>query len=90
VVALNRAVAVAELRGPAAVSPRSRRSRRTNGSPSTSLWAARADLLARAGDHPAADAAYQRAIGLASDAAVRRFLEASPGRSARDLARRVT
>ncbi len=46
-------------------------------SPNTSrmLGAARADLLARAGHADAAGAAYQRAIGLASDDAVRRFLQ---------------
>src|SRR5262249_48685264 len=38
-------------------------------------WAARAGLLARADDVAAADAAYQRAIGLESDPAVRRFLQ---------------
>jgi predicted RNA polymerase sigma factor len=38
-------------------------------------WAARADLLARCGQRAQALAAYQRAIGLESDAAVRRFLQ---------------
>jgi RNA polymerase sigma-70 factor (ECF subfamily) len=38
-------------------------------------WAARADLLARAGYADAAGPAYQRAIGLASDPAVRTFLQ---------------
>jgi RNA polymerase sigma-70 factor (ECF subfamily) len=37
-------------------------------------WAARAALLARTGDAQAAAEAYQRAIGLESDPAVRRFL----------------
>ncbi|HVN38937.1 MAG TPA: RNA polymerase subunit sigma-70, partial [Myxococcota bacterium] len=36
--------------------------------------AARAELLARGGDAAAADLAYERAIGLESDPAVRRFL----------------
>jgi RNA polymerase sigma-70 factor (ECF subfamily) len=38
-------------------------------------WAARAGLLARTGEADAADAAYERAIGLEADPAVRRFLE---------------
>lgn len=38
-------------------------------------WAARAELLRRTGDAPAARAAYERAIGLASDPAVREFLQ---------------
>jgi len=38
-------------------------------------WAARAALLARSGDAHAAAQAYQRAIGLESDPAVRRFLQ---------------
>ena len=37
-------------------------------------WAARADLLARAGDAESAREAYDRAIGLEADPAVRRFL----------------
>lgn len=38
-------------------------------------WAARADLLSRLGRSDAAKAAYQRAIGLEADPAVRRFLQ---------------
>ena len=38
-------------------------------------WAARAALLARAGNAQAAAEAYRRAIGLESDPAVRRFLQ---------------
>ena len=38
-------------------------------------WAARAGVLARVGDRDAADVAYERAIGLETDPAVRRFLE---------------
>jgi RNA polymerase sigma-70 factor (ECF subfamily) len=38
-------------------------------------WAARADLLSRAGERSAAQAAYRRAIGLEPDGAVRRFLQ---------------
>ena len=76
VVALNRAIAVGELRGPAAglaaLDPLTGDARLADYQP---LWAARADLLARTGERAAADAAYQRAIGLESDPAVRRFLE---------------
>ena len=38
-------------------------------------WAARADLLARMGERAAARAAYDQAIGLEADPAVRRFLQ---------------
>jgi len=38
-------------------------------------WSARAHLLARAGDHDAARPAYDRAIGLEIDPAIRRFLQ---------------
>jgi RNA polymerase sigma-70 factor (ECF subfamily) len=39
------------------------------------FWAARAGLLARLPDIAQADSAYQRAIGLEADPAVRRFLQ---------------
>jgi RNA polymerase sigma-70 factor (ECF subfamily) len=75
VVAINRAVAMAELEGPAAalavldgVAP----DRRLAGY--QSYWAARADLLARTGAAAEAHDAYDRAIGLERDDAVRRFL----------------
>jgi RNA polymerase sigma-70 factor (ECF subfamily) len=75
VVALNRAVAVAEVRGPeaglAALDAIASDRRLADYQP---YWAARADLLAQSGDSAAADAAYERAIGLESDPAVRRFL----------------
>ena len=38
-------------------------------------WAARAELLAKAGAHEEARQAYEIAIGLERDPAVRRFLE---------------
>jgi len=38
-------------------------------------WAARAGLLARSGERAAAEAAYERAIGLEADPAVRDFLQ---------------
>jgi RNA polymerase sigma-70 factor (ECF subfamily) len=75
VVAINRAVAVAETRGPAAglaaLDALADDPRLAAYQP---YWAARAGLLARTGEADAADEAYQRAIGLESDPAVRRFL----------------
>jgi len=38
-------------------------------------WAARADLLSRAGAHDDAHHAYEMAIGLERDDAIRRFLQ---------------
>lgn len=76
VVAINRAVAIAETRGAAeglaALDAIATDARLTDYQP---FWAARAGLLARVGDTLAADAAYARAIGLEADAAVRRFLQ---------------
>jgi len=76
VVAVNRAVALAETRGPAAgleaLDALAEDRRLAEYQP---YFAARAGLLARAGKHPEADRAYERAIGLESDPAVRRFLE---------------
>ncbi len=75
VVEINRAVALAELRGPAdglaVLDALSNDARLVDYQP---YWAARAGLLARAGDVDAAERAYERAIGLESDPAVRRFL----------------
>lgn len=51
-------------------------------------WAARAALLARAQQHEAAAEAYGRAIGLASDPAVRRFLQGELERAAPSPAQR--
>jgi RNA polymerase sigma-70 factor (ECF subfamily) len=76
VVAVNRAIAVAETRGPAAgltaLDALADDARLAEYQP---YWAARAGLLARTGGIDAADQAYQRAIGLESDPAVRRFLQ---------------
>ncbi len=76
VVAINRAIAVAENRGAAdglaALDALAEDARLRNYQP---YWAARAGLLARTGDVAAADAAYERAIGLNTDPAVRRFLQ---------------
>jgi RNA polymerase sigma-70 factor (ECF subfamily) len=76
VVAINRAVAVAEQQGPEAglalLDGLANDRRLGDYQP---FWAARAGLLARLGDVDEADRAYERAIGLEADAAVRRFLE---------------
>lgn len=76
VVALNRAVVIAELRGApaglAALDAIAEDKRLADYQP---YWAARADLQARLSDKPAANEAYLRAIGLESDPAVRNFLE---------------
>ena len=76
VVAINRAVAIAETRGAAAglaaldaIAPDPRLA------DYQPYWAARAGLLARTEAIADADHAYQRAIGLEADPAVRRFLQ---------------
>jgi len=76
VVAINRAVAIAEARGPTealyALDELSGEDCLADYEP---YWAARAGLLARIGEVALADEAYERAIGLESDPAVRKFLE---------------
>jgi len=76
VVAINRAIAIAETDGPAAglaaLSAVESDSRLAQYQP---YWAARAALLDAAGDIAAAEAAYEQAIGLEADPAVRRFLQ---------------
>ena len=76
VVALNRALAVAELQGPHAalriVDALAADDRLVEYQP---YWAARAALLARIHAYPEARAAFDMAIGLASDSAVRTFLQ---------------
>ena len=76
VVAINRAVALAEIESPAAglaaLDGVAADPRLAEYQP---YWAARASLLALAGQKTAADDAYERAIGLEPDAAVRRFLQ---------------
>jgi RNA polymerase sigma-70 factor, ECF subfamily len=76
VVAINRAVAIAETRGPqaglAALDALIDDPRLADHQP---YWAARAGLLARTGAMEEADRAYELAIGLESDPAVRRFLQ---------------
>ena len=76
VVVINRAIAIAETRGPAAgLAALDALAGDARLTVYQSYWAARAELLARTGDVDAADQAYQRAIGLEADAAVRRFLQ---------------
>lgn len=77
VAALNRAVAIAHVRGPKAgwaeLEALEADARLQDYQP---YWAARADLLARSGRPADAEQAYQRAIGLERDEAVRAFLQA--------------
>jgi RNA polymerase sigma-70 factor (ECF subfamily) len=75
-VAINRAIAIAETQGAeaglAALDPLLADARLAEYQP---YWAARAGLLAQSGAIAPADQAYERAIGLETDAAVRRFLQ---------------
>lgn len=76
VVAINRAIAIAEARDPAAgLAALDALADDARLAPYQPYWAARAGLLARTGNFAEADQAYERAIGLESDAAVRRFLQ---------------
>jgi RNA polymerase sigma-70 factor, ECF subfamily len=76
VVNINRAVAVAETRGaPAGLAVLDALADDARLAEYQPYWAARAGLLARTGEVEAADQAYQRAIGLESDPAVRDFLQ---------------
>jgi RNA polymerase sigma-70 factor, ECF subfamily len=76
VVAINRAVVLAETEGAAAglaaLDAIAADARLAEYQP---YWAARADLLARTGKRVAAQEAYDQAIGLEVDPAVRRFLQ---------------
>ena len=76
VVAVNRAIAVAETRGPrAALSVLDELAGDARLAQYQPYWAARADLLARSGELPSAAQAYERAMGLEPDAVVREFLQ---------------
>lgn len=81
VVALNRAVALAETEGPdaalAAIDPLAGDERMAGYRP---YWAARGALLARAGRVAEAHEALTRALGLADDPAERAYLRAQLGR----------
>jgi RNA polymerase sigma-70 factor (ECF subfamily) len=76
VVAVNRALAIAELHGASAALDALQEvaadARLIEYQP---YWAARAELLARTGEHDEARRAYEIAIGLERDPAVRRFLQ---------------
>lgn len=76
VIALNRALTIAELHGPSAaldeIEELSKDERLAEYQP---YWAARAELLAKTGSYDEARRAYELAIGLEHDPATRRFLE---------------
>jgi RNA polymerase sigma-70 factor (ECF subfamily) len=80
VAALNRAAALAETQGPAAalaaLDAITFDARLADYQP---YWAVRADLLARTGNRAGAQQAYDQAIGLEADPAVRRFLQRRRG-----------
>ena len=76
VVAINRALAVAEIHGPsAALAELSKIAADVRLAEYQPYWAARAELLAKVGAHNEARHAYEIAIGLERDASVRRFLQ---------------
>jgi RNA polymerase sigma-70 factor (ECF subfamily) len=76
VVAINQAIAIAETTGPAAgLAALDALADVAHLADYQPYWAARAGLLVRTGQVRAADEAYQRAIGLEADPAVRRFLQ---------------
>ncbi len=85
VVAINRAMAIGEARGPrAGLTVLDATCDPTRLEAYQPYWAARAELLARSGDAAAAHAAYDRAIGLEADPALRRFLQGRQGALGRD------
>jgi predicted RNA polymerase sigma factor len=76
VVAINRALAIAELHGAsAALDAMPNVAADARLAEYQPYWAARAELLAKTGAHAEARHAYEIAIGLERDAAVRRFLQ---------------
>lgn len=76
VVAINRATAIAELEGPrAGLAAMPDANNEPQLAAYQSYWAARADLLARTDARRDAEDAYERAIGLERDPAVRAFLQ---------------
>jgi RNA polymerase sigma-70 factor (ECF subfamily) len=78
VVAVNRAVALAEVQGaPAGLVALDAIGAEKRIAEYQPYWAARAALLARLGDREGADNAYALAIGLESDPAARAFLQKS-------------
>jgi RNA polymerase sigma-70 factor (ECF subfamily) len=79
VVAINRAVALAEVQGASAGLALLDQLNAGRVAEYQPYWAARAALLARSNDSAAAAQAYTRAIGLETDPAVRRFLQRQLG-----------
>ena len=76
VVAINRAVAIGELRGASAgLQALEKVAADARVKQYQPYWAARADLLAKNGERTAANESYKMAIGLERDPAVRRFLQ---------------
>ncbi len=76
VVAINRALAIAQLHGAsAALAAMQKISVDVRVNEYQPYWAARADLLTKTGEYDAARHAYEIAIGLERDPAVRRFLQ---------------
>ncbi len=76
VVAINRALAIAELHGPiAALDAMPNVAADARLAEYQPYWAARAELLAKTGANAEARQAYEIAIGLERDPAVRRFLQ---------------
>lgn len=76
VVAMNRAVAVAEIRGAAAgLAELDKIAFEKRMSEYQPYWAARAELLTRVGDARGAAEAFERAIGLEFDPAIRNYLQ---------------
>jgi predicted RNA polymerase sigma factor len=76
VVAINRALAIAELHGAsAALDAMPEVGADVRSAEYQPYWAARAELLAKTGAHGEARHAYEIAIGLERDASVRRFLQ---------------
>jgi predicted RNA polymerase sigma factor len=76
VVATNRAVALAEIHGArAALDALDKMAADARLAEYQPFWAAKAELLARAGEKEQAHATYEIAIGLEPDPAVRRFLQ---------------
>ncbi|MEP7346643.1 MAG: DUF6596 domain-containing protein, partial [Gemmatimonadaceae bacterium] len=82
VVAINRALAIAQIHGPAcglqAMPDVATDARLADYQP---YWAARAELLAKVGAEAEARQAYEMAIGLERDPAVRRFLQRRQARA---------
>jgi predicted RNA polymerase sigma factor len=75
VVAINRALAIAEIDGAGAGLEALEQISDARLAEYQPWWAARAELLARTGAHQVARRAYEIAIGLERDPAVRRFLQ---------------